>query len=341
LILTAMNYFVFFCAFVAFLATFLLIPWAIKFLKRIGLEVKDQNKARLPLVPLSGGIAVLVGIYAGFFTFIFLRKFIFGASFYSISLEPSNLALLFAAMISLFIVTFVGFIDDLIVHKSRDRSGGLAQWQKPLLTLAAAVPLMVMKAGYTTMYFPFLGAVNLGIIYPLILIPIGVVGAANMVNMLAGFNGMEAGMGIVYFGMLGFYAYVNESYLAALIALFIFSALIAFYWFNKFPAKIFPGDSLTYLMGGGLAIIAIIGNIEKAALIVSIPFFIELVLKARGKFKVQTYGYEKNGKIFSRSGNKVYSIPHILTRTGKFSERQITYAMIFMELVFASLIWFI
>ncbi len=336
-----MNYFIFFCAFVTFLTTFLLIPWAIKFLKRIGLEVKDQNKASLPLVSLSGGLAVLVGIYAGFFTFIFLRKFFFSTAFYSITMEPNNLALLFAAMTSLFIVTFVGFIDDLIVHKSKDRSGGLTQWQKPLLTLAAAVPLMVMKAGETTMYLPFFGPVNFGIIYPLVLIPIGVIGAANMVNMLAGFNGMEAGMGIVYFGMLGFYAYINQSYLAALIALFIFTALIAFYWFNKFPAKIFPGDSLTYLMGGGLAIIAIIGNIEKAVLICSIPFFIELVLKARGKFKVQTYGCEKNGKIFSRSGNKIYSIPHILTRTGKFTEKQITYAMILMELVFASLIWFI
>lgn len=336
-----MNYFVFFCAFVAFLATFLLIPWTIKFLRRIGLEVKDQNKANLPLVPLSGGIAVLVGVYAGFFTFIFLRKFIFGTAFYSISLEPSNLAILFAVMISLFIVAFVGFIDDLIVQKSKDRSGGLAQWQKPLLTLAAAVPLMVMMAGETTMYFPFFGVVDFGIIYPLVLIPIGVVGAANMVNMLAGFNGMEAGMGIIYFGMLGFYAFVNGSYLAALIALFIFSALIAFYWFNKFPASIFPGDSLTYLMGGGLAVIAIVGNIEKAALICSIPFFIELILKARGRFKVQSYGYEKNGKIFSRSGNKIYSIPHILTRTGKFTEKQISYAMIFMEFVFASLIWFI
>ncbi len=341
MVLTVMNYFVFFCAFVAFLATFLLIPWTIKFLKRIGLEVKDQNKASLPLVSLSGGIAVLVGIYAGFFTFLFLRKFVFGNAFYSITLEPANLAILFAAMTSLFIVTFVGFIDDLIVHKSKDRSGGLKQWQKPLLTLAAAIPLMVMKTGYTTMYFPFLGVVDWGIIYPLVLIPIGVVGAANMVNMLAGFNGMEAGMGIVYFGMLGFYAYVNESYLAALIALFIFAALIAFYWFNKFPARIFPGDSLTYLMGGGLAVIAIIGNIEKAALICSIPFFIEFVLKARGKFKVQSYGYEKNGKVFSRSGNKIYSIPHFLTRTGRFTEKQISYAMILMEFVFASLIWFI
>jgi len=38
------------------------------------------------------------------------------------------------------------------------------------------------------------GAVDWGIFYPLAIIPIGIVGAANAYNMLAGYNGLEAGM---------------------------------------------------------------------------------------------------------------------------------------------------
>ena len=37
----------------------------------------------------------------------------------------------------------------------------------------------------------------------------------------------------------------------------------------------------------------------------------------------------------------VYSIPHIFSRTGKFTENQITYSIIFIEFVFACLIWVI
>jgi len=248
--------------------------------------------------------------------------------------------LIFAAMVSLFIIVLVGLLDDLLIKNDKDASLGLRQWQKPLLTIFAAIPLMVVNAGTTNIALPFFGTMDLGLIYPLFLIPIGVVGAANMVNMLAGFNGMETGMGVIYVGMLGLYAYVNNRQVAALIALVTLGALVAFYYYNRFPAKILPGDSLTYLLGAVIAIIAIIGNIEKAALICSVPFFIEFFLKLRGRFKMQSYGYWKDGKVHSLY-EKIYSLSHIMTRTGKFTEKQVVYSMIILELIFSSLIWVI
>ena len=147
-------------------------------------------------------------------------------------------------------------------------------------------------------------------------------------------------MGIIYTGMLALYAFVNERNIAALIALMTFASLVAFYFYNKYPAKILPGDSLTYLLGGVLATVAIVGNIEKAAVIVSIPFFIEFFLKLKGRFKPQSYGYFEKGKVKSFY-NKIYSIPHIFTRTGKYTEKQVTYFLIFIELIFSSLIWLV
>jgi UDP-N-acetylglucosamine--dolichyl-phosphate N-acetylglucosaminephosphotransferase len=237
-------------------------------------------------------------------------------------------------------ITFIGFIDDLLLKKNRESSFGLRQWQKPILTLVAAIPLMVVNAGSNIIKIPFFGRIDIGIYYALILVPIGVVGAANMINLLAGFNGLEAGMGLVYTGILALYAYLNNRPIGLLISLITFTVLIAFFIYNKYPAKIFPGDSLTYLLGASLACIAILGDMERAALICSIPFFIELFLKARSKFKAQTYGYYKDGKIHSRY-KEIYSIPHIFTRTGKFTEKQITYFLILIELIFSNLIWFI
>ena len=317
----------------SFLVTFITTPYLIRYLKKIDLVVKDIHKPNTPLVPISGGLAVLGGVMAGLMWYIFIQTFYYET--------PETLLLLFGAITTILLISFIGFIDDLIIEKSKDESSGLKQWQKPILTLFAAVPLMVVKAGTSTMLIPFLGRIDIGLIYPLIFVPLGIVGASNMVNMLAGFNGSETGMGMVYIGMLGIYAYNFERYSAAAIAGITFCALLAFYFYNKVPAKILAGDSLTYLLGGVLVTIAVLGNIERAAIIASIPFFIEFLLKSRGKFKKKSIGTLENGKIKSLYGKEIYSIPHILTRTGKFTEKQVVYFMILVQLIFSSLMWVI
>ncbi len=318
---------------ISFFTTFLLTPWVIKYMRNIGLNVKDMNKKGKPLVPISGGFAVLVGLCAGIMSSIFLQTFIFKSTY--------DLIDLLAATSSILIITLVGFIDDLLIKKGNSSAAGLKQWQKPLITIAAAIPLMAINVGTSTMFIPFLGTLNLGIIYPLVLVPIGVIGAANMVNLLGGYNGMETGMGIIYTGMLGLYAFVNGSQAAAIISLVAFGALLAFYHYNRVPAKILAGNSLTYLLGGVIACVAIIGNIEKAAIIASFPFIVEFFLKARSGFKAQSYGeYYKDGKVINRSP-KIYSIPHIFARTGKFTEKQITAFLMIIEFIFAGLIWFV
>ena len=315
---------------ISFLVVFFITPWMIRYLRRIGLTVKDQHKPDKPLIPLSGGIAVAVGIFFSTMVYVFLRTFIYE--------DIGSLLLIFASLTSLLLITFIGFFDDLFIRADRETSSGLKQWQKPLLTLVAAVPLVVINAGHTTIGLPLLGVIHLGWIYPLIVIPLIVLIGSNMVNLLEGYNGIASGMGLVYLGMLGLFAYVNQSYVAAFIALVTFSALLAFYYYNKVPARILPGDSLTYLLGGTIAVIGIVGNIERAMVIVSIPFAIEFFLKLRGKFRMQSYGHYEHGKV-KTDHKKIYSLVHFFTNSGKFTERQVVYFMIFIELVFASLIW--
>ncbi|MFH0832027.1 MAG: hypothetical protein V1886_04160 [archaeon] len=327
-----MKYLFFVLAFLSFIITLYLTPWIIRYMRRVGIVVKDQNKKKQPLIPISGGFAVLAGVFISLMFIIFIKTFVYNST--------NELISLLAAVISITFITLVGFIDDLLIKRNKESSAGLRQWQKPLLTLSAAIPLMVVNAGTRIIDLPFLGRTDVGLFYPLFLIPIGVVICANMVNMLAGFNGMETGMGIIYIATLGFYSLVYGTQAGAIIAFAVLGSLIAFYLYNKFPAKILPGDSLTYLLGGVIACIAVLGNIERAAIIISIPFVIEFFLKARSRFKAQTFGYEKNGKIHSRH-REIYSIPHLFTRTGKFNEQQISFFMMLIELFFCIVIWFL
>ncbi len=331
-----MSFIPFISALVGLLSTALVARFFMRYLRSIGLLVKDQHKEGLPLIPLSGGLLVLFGFLMGVMAFVFFRTFL-PASRAFLILTPESLGLLFASVISMMLVALIGFIDDLVIGKSKSEAMGLNQWQKPLLTVIAAIPLMVMNAGTTQTVIPLFGKVNLGILYPLLAIPIGFIGASNMVNMLGGLNGLEAGLGLAYIGSLGLFAYAHQRYLAALLCLMLFLPLLVFFYYNRYPAKIFPGNSLTYLLGGTLATIAVVGNIERAALIVSVPFFVEFVLKLRGRLKKPTVGYVKDGKVYSRH-DKVYSIPHLFMN-GRFTEVQIVSFVIAIEVVFALLIW--
>jgi len=325
-----MLYLLYLAPLASFLATLFATKTLIRYLKRVELVVKDQNKENKPLVPISGGLAVMSGILIGLMTYIFILTFIYK--------HGTQISEILASIATVLIITFIGFLDDLIINKTKDSSVGLRQWQKPLLTLTAAIPLMVINAGTSHLLVPFFGVVDVGLIYPLILIPLGVVGAANMINLLAGINGLEAGMGLVYIGSLGLFAYSHQRFVAAVIAAVAFTSLLAFFYYNKYPAKILPGDSLTYLLGSVLVSIAVLGNLEKAAIISSIPFFLEFLLKSRSKFKAQSYGYYDNGRIHSLH-DKIYSLIHFFTIKPRFTEKQIALIFIFIQVIFSGLIW--
>jgi UDP-N-acetylglucosamine--dolichyl-phosphate N-acetylglucosaminephosphotransferase len=313
---------------VSFATTYIITPYLIRFLRAVGVVGTDLHKIGKPRLPSSGGICVAAGIIAGLLSYVGISTFIWETEAFTIPL--------LGVISSILLVTFVGLIDDLNVKAKKvgDVRVGLPQWIKPLLTLPAAVPLMVLNAGVTTMTVPLLGTVNFGILYPLFIVPLGVVGASNMVNMLGGFNGAEAGMGIVYLLGLGIFALITGSS-SSVIFLIAAGALIAFMKFNWFPAKILPGDSLTYLLGAVVAVGVIVGNMEKIGVFMMIPFFIEFMLKLRSRFKAKSTGLiQKDGTIKSIYGGKIYSLTHVIMRFGRLKEKQIAGALILMEIIF-------
>jgi UDP-N-acetylglucosamine--dolichyl-phosphate N-acetylglucosaminephosphotransferase len=193
-------------------------------------------------------------------------------------------------------------------------------------------------AGTTTMNVPLIGSVDFGVLYPLLIVPIGVVGASNMVNMLGGFNGLEAGMGLVYTTGLGIFAYTHGSTVAAAIFFVTAAALAAILKYNFYPAKILAGDSLTYTLGAIVACGAIIGNMEKAALITMAPFLIQGVLKFYSKFKLGHFASDlgilkRDGTIKSKY-DEIYSWTHVAMKLN-LTEPQIVMLLVAIQCIFA------
>lgn len=323
----------------AFFSSYFLTKIFIKYFKSIGLVAIDLHKQKKPILPTSGGVPVAFSILISLLFYIGIQTFVYK------NLEEA--IPLLAIVSSILIVTFVGLFDDLKSPLGKSRyeikrmeenfiktKSGLPQ-KKWIFTLPAAIPLMVVNVGVTTMVLPFFGPVEFGILYPLVLIPIGVVGCSNVINLLGGFNGSEAGMGIVYLISLGILALMNKEFVSIL---FLISAasLFSFLKFNWYPAKILPGDSLTYLLGVIVASGVIVGNIEKAGAILLAPFIIEFFLKARSKFRASCLGkLRKNGKLNPPYGKRIYSLTHILMNVKEMKEKEVTISLISIQILAA------
>ncbi len=322
-------------AMVSFLFTIFFIPKWIKRAKQFGLVGKDMNKYDKPEVAEAGGIVVIFGVLAGILFFMFLDTFFLKTGV--------NEALVFAALLTVLLAGFLGFIDDVLGWKK-----GLKRWQKPILTIPMAIPLMVINAGQSTMNIPILGSIDFGIIYPLVIVPIGIVGAANGFNMLAGFNGLEAGMGAIALGALGTVNLLKGDIWLAAIAFAAVASLLAFLVFNWNPAKIFPGDSLTYGIGALIAVIAILGNMEKIGLILFIPFIIDALMsllpEARGNRKVEAFGRVNRDSSLEMPYSRILSFEHFGIFTlkkikKKVYESDVTIFFLVIELFLSAIVF--
>ena len=290
--------------FLSFFICFLVMPFWIRKCREVGLLWSDMNKRGNPKnVASSGGIVVVLAFILGVLLYIAFKTFIIKDGV-DISVQ------IFSLLTVILILGLIGLVDDLLGWAH----GGLSARTRVFLGFFAAIPLIVINAGVSTMELPFIGTVTWGIWYPLLLIPLGVSGCAVTYNFLAGYNGLEASQGIIVLSALAYVSYVSGVSWLSVVALCMVAALFGFWIFNKYPAKVFPGDIMTYPIGALIAGIAILGNIEKVAAFFFIPYIIEMVLKVRGKLQKHSFGKPQKDGSLNMPYNKIYGLEHLAIR---------------------------
>ena len=311
----------------SFVLTIIFLPKWIKKCKQVGLLWEDMNKfGHTKNVASSGGIIVVMSFILATLVYIFVRTFFLNA-------DGVNLKI-FASLSVILILAIVGLVDDLLGWQH----GGLSVKIRLFLILVASIPLVVINAGTHFITLPYFGIVSLGIIYIFVVIPIGIVGSTATYNFLAGMNGLEAGQGIIILSFLSFVAYVTGSSWLAMIGLLMIVALLAFYLYNKYPAQVFPGDILTYSVGALIGIMAILGNFEKIALFIFIPYIAETFLKLRGRLKKQSFAKPNKDGSLEMPYNKIYGLTHLsLFILKKFKkkvyERDVVYLIFVFQII--------
>jgi len=304
---------------VSFMVSFVGFPIIIPRLKKAGIVGKNMNSEKQEDVAEMGGLMIAAGFGAGVIFAISLR------TFFDVFLSVSLISIL-AVLSTVLIVVIIGVFDDLI---------SIQQWIKAIMPVFAALPLMAIKEGYSMMRIPFVGMIDFGIFYPLALVPLGITGAANAVNMLAGFNGLEVGMGVVAIGSLAIIAYIIGQTGALIILVAAFGALLATLYYNWYPAKILVGDVGTLSIGAVIASAVIIGNYETAGAIIIIPYLIDFLIKAKNHFPCKNWwGIYKDGKLYCPDSGPVGFCQLIMKVCGGISERNLVLVLMGIEAVF-------
>ena len=298
-----------------FTVTMIITPYIIDRMRRAGILGVDVNKRHKPRVPEMCGVAGIISFaICGGVMAVVTR--IVG--------NGSESDAIMAALCAMALAGMVGIIDDLY---------GMRRWKKAIYVCIAGMPLAILGLGEPVIELPgyTIDFSMMPWVFWLILVPIGVTGVANAINMSAGYNGLETGeMAIISLFLLAISFIRDPSNPAILIFAMILGSSIGMYFYNRYPARMFVGDVGTLGMGAGIAAGVIIGGLEFYGVICIIPAFYELAatLYARSKGverrdSVMKPIILKNGKIVPRKGTGWYTLFFRILSVRPMRERQL------------------
>ena len=91
-------------------------------------------------------------------------------------------------------------------------------------------------------FWPIAGKISLGLFYPLITF-FATIAIVNAINITDGLDGLAGGLMTIILFVLGVILFFNQTYIATTVIAIMVAMLVAFMFYNIYPAKIFMGDS--------------------------------------------------------------------------------------------------
>ncbi|UYP47330.1 Phospho-N-acetylmuramoyl-pentapeptide-transferase [Candidatus Lokiarchaeum ossiferum] len=307
---------------IIFTITYLIYPPLIKWLKEKGYVGYDIHKIGRPATAESGGLGLTIGILIGsILAFIFFSKL---------------WAEILTFDITIIIAAIIGWYDD------RHQLGSL---KKIVLMFITGIPLFIAnlltKVDIENPTLPILGQLRLNIIYPL-MVPFIIMILTNTVNMLEGYNGEGSGTTSIALLVMVIAAIILKSGEGLLFGIISFAAVFAFFLFNKYPAKAFPGDIGTLVIGAAIGAVGVMGSIEVVMVIVMLPqvfnsFYVitsEKGFRESHSVSVQDIWIDKDELIHASDEiGAALTLPRLIVVTGALNEKELVNHFMALSLV--------
>ncbi len=250
-------------AVLAFIASFLLVRALKNRFLELGITGTDVHKPDKPKIPERVGIGPLLAFISSICVLA--------------ALLPQSSILFSALMATSSLGGLIGLLDDVL------NLGGKI---KPLISSIAALPLVISGCLSPRPFLPLIGHARMYFVYwPLILVFFAVI--MNATNMADALNGMmPSSVIVVALSMVPGLILTRKYQLIPVLVAFI-AALLPYYWYNKYPAKVFGGNVGSMFVGASLAGIATASNLEMFLVISMLPFFITgfMIIYSVGGFR--------------------------------------------------------
>jgi UDP-N-acetylglucosamine--dolichyl-phosphate N-acetylglucosaminephosphotransferase len=270
-------------------------------------RAKDYHKPGQPLVPNCYGV---------FYALISVCYWFILSSLGIMKDEALALAT------SVLFGSTMGLFDDMV---------DLPWRYKALLPIFASLPYIGLKPlGKTTIWLPFLGIVNLGEYFFILMTPFIVTVTTNTYNQLGGLNGLESISGLII--LVGLIIASDAIFLLLIPVVCLFT--LAYFNYN---GKLFIGNVGTFSIGLTLAVYAILMNLKLFLLISLSPFIFNSILILFSNYVLHERAetlLDENGLLYS---HKVRSLRTLILHFKRLSEHQ-TVLVIHLIVIFFTVI---
>lgn len=224
----------------------------IDFLKKkmFGQEIRDcapESHAKKSGTPTTGGVFIVGSSLIGAIIALVMAQ------------KLTTLACLL--LMTFVFYMFAGLMDDILKIKNHHNEG-LTPRAKLFLQIAIALlPALYMTVTDATYVSFGEWSIDLGYLYPFFAIFL-IVGVSNAVNLTDGLDGLAASNVTVSLVACAVITVLTGNIDIAIISAAIAGATAGFLYFNKYPAKVFMGDTGSLALGGVLGAIAVMGKFE-------------------------------------------------------------------------------
>lgn len=271
---------------IGFLLAIIVTPLWTKILYKYRLGKQIRNDGTTPIftqmhqqkanTPTMGGVIVWGTVIFLAITFWILDRVIGLEEFHILNFLTRKETLL--PLGALLGAAVVGLMDDYLDIKRLGHKGRGFRFRFKLI-LYTAVALIgawwfYFKLGFDFVNIPFFGDIVLGLWFiPFFLLV--TVGTSFAVNQTDGLDGLAGGVLLVAFTCFSVIAFMQgRGVLAAMLGV-VCGALLAFLWFNVYPARFFMGDTGSMGLGVLLAIVAFLTNSVLLLPLIGLIFVLE------------------------------------------------------------------
>lgn len=285
----------------AFIAALTLTPALSRLLERHRFRKQIREGEETPIfshlhknkagTPTAGGIIIWITVLGLALALWLLAAFFDGIWGY---LNFVDRAQTYLPLFTMLVAALLGLFDDLMGILGIGPNGGglVARLKIIMYTLVAAVGAFwfYYRLEWDVLTVPLVGNFNIGWWYIPIFIFI-IVASAFSANETDGLDGLAGGVLLFAFAALTVVAFTLGRYHLATFGGAIIGALLAFLWFNIYPARFFMGDTGSMSLGITMGVIAMLTN---TALL--LPLFAPILVLESGSVIAQWLSKKLRGK---------------------------------------------